>query len=111
MIETKEGVLVYGLKAEALLALIVTDQVMEKHGIKRCVLTSAADGEHSENSYHYGGDAIDIRDWYFDSDEQKEVVVAEIRARLTKEYDVVVESTHIHIEFDRRRAADLSGDW
>ena len=62
-------------------------------------ITSAADGKHMEGSKHYTGEAIDIRK--FDMKNVK-VVVEEIKEYLGKDYDVIEEKTHIHIELDRK---------
>jgi hypothetical protein len=73
------------------------------------VITSAADGTHSEGSHHKdkntpadGGWALDLRcskAWGF-SPEDQETIVEAMRAKLGHAYDVVLESTHLHIEKD-----------
>jgi hypothetical protein len=62
-------------------------------------ITSAKDGKHMKDSKHYSGEAIDIRK--FDMKNVK-VVVEEIKDYLGKDFDVVEEKTHIHIELDRK---------
>lgn len=62
-----------------------------------CVVTSAQDGVHKESSKHYEGKALDFRIWYVSNPSE---VAEMIRLRLGKHYDVVLESTHIHVELD-----------
>jgi hypothetical protein len=62
-------------------------------------ITSAVDGKHMKGSKHYRGEAIDIRK--FDMKNVK-IVVEEIKEYLGKDYDVIEEKTHIHIEYDKK---------
>ena len=91
----KPGVRVRGLKPEAVIALIVAKGVYEAHGYE-CVLTSGTDGSHSSGSYHYTGEAIDLRLPPADS----QLVRDELAERLGADYDVILESDHIHCEHD-----------
>ena len=59
------------------------------------VITSAYEGNHSESSLHYCNEAVDIRSW-----EKAGKVRDEIKRKLGRDYDVVVEPDHIHIEYD-----------
>jgi hypothetical protein len=99
----KPGVNPKGLRPEILIAVIVANEVWSLHG-HNLVITSITDGQHGENSYHYDGLAIDCRTHYFDGIDEIHEVARELRDRLGSLYDVVVEQTHIHIEFDERRA-------
>lgn len=65
-------------------------------------VTSLLDGEHSHTSLHYSGCAMDIRTRDLSEDEAKAAGKA-IKDRLGKHYDVIVESTHIHIEYQPRK--------
>lgn len=98
--ELKNGVKVHGLSNEIMLAVFVCIGVYEKYG-EELVITSITDGQHSGTSLHYSGNAIDIRTRYFD-EKEIEVVAGDIRSRLTGDYDIVVEKTHIHIEYQPR---------
>lgn len=60
-------------------------------------ITSAKDGIHMKNSKHYSGEAIDIRKLDM---KNVNVVVEKIKEYLGKNYDVINEKTHIHIEYD-----------
>ena len=98
-----------GLRPELLFALIVADQVYTEAGAEFTTVTSVNDGEHSHTSLHYAGAAADlrIRDPYtgesvFDGRTPEQVAGA-IRDRLGIDYDVILESTHIHIERQEKR--------
>ncbi|MCA9340424.1 MAG: hypothetical protein KDA17_05910 [Candidatus Saccharibacteria bacterium] len=103
----KPGVNPLRMRPEIVLAVIVANEVYALHG-RGLVVTSICDGVHSARSYHYAGLAIDCRTRYFDSAEQINDVAEEIRARLGEFYDVVIESDHLHIEFDENRAIDAA---
>lgn len=77
------------------------------------IITSAADGTHSEGSLHYtetgrfdGGQALDLRcaQWHGYPKEDRLEIERRLRQRLPAEYDVVGQSlghtSHIHIERD-----------
>lgn len=60
-------------------------------------ITSGNDGVHMENSKHYRNEAIDIR--------RRDMINAMKTAKIIKyvlgnNYDVILESDHIHIEYD-----------
>ena len=60
-------------------------------------VTSARDGKHMKGSKHYTGEAIDIRT----RDMVDEIGTAQVIKRyLGKDYDVIFEKDHIHIEYD-----------
>ncbi len=101
----KSGVNPLGMRPEILLAVIVANEVWAVHG-HNLVITSITEGQHSENSYHYKGLAIDCRTFYFQDDDEIHAVAEDLRARLGGFFDVVVEATHIHIEMDERRALE-----
>jgi hypothetical protein len=86
------------LKPQLLLALIIAEQVYQEENIE-LVITSLNDAIHMETSLHYDGGAADLRSYTL-SDPPK--TAAKIKARLNKHFDVVVESDHIHMEYQRR---------
>ncbi len=94
----KSSVKVKDLQPQILLAVMVANDVYRQHG-KELVITSCNDSRHGENSIHYKGNAVDIRTRYFEHQEKLEVC-REIQKRLIADFDVVVESNHIHIEYD-----------
>lgn len=77
------------------------------HGVTRQIMriTSTTDGTHMAGSKHYNGEAIDVgirssSTFQFFSKAIQIALVAAIKAVLGADYDVVLESDHIHIEYD-----------
>ena len=103
MIRFKQGTKVFGIRPEVVMAILVAEGVY-KTVSTGLVLTSVNDGRHSLTSLHYSGNAVDIRTRELDPDHIEEIG-EEIRQSLTSEYDVVVESDHIHIEFQPKRSS------
>jgi hypothetical protein len=79
---------------------MVADEIWRDLGAE-LVVTSLMEGEHRNGSKHYVGDAADLRSRYF-SEEKKLQAVRRLRASLGDDYDVVVHSTHIHCEYDKK---------
>jgi hypothetical protein len=96
--DIKPGASLAGLDIRMRPALIVANKVYADHG-KKLVITCGTDGSHSAGSYHYYGLAIDCRTNYF-SEAEIHSVAAAIRNDLSAPFDVVVEKTHLHIEYD-----------
>jgi hypothetical protein len=65
-----------------------------------CVVTSGRDGTHMAGSKHYGGDAIDLRTRHVKDNNTIAMIAQELQIVLGDDYDVVVEGTHIHVEYD-----------
>ena len=63
-----------------------------------CWITSAAEGTHKKGSLHYLGLALDFRTRDMTKAEKTALVGLVIEA-LTEEFDVVLEKTHLHIEY------------
>jgi len=63
------------------------------------VITSGREGTHSETSLHYEGKALDLRTRDLDADEV-ERYRWELASKLGADYDIVVEGSHIHVEYD-----------
>ncbi len=93
----KEGVKLAGLRPEMLVALMVANHVYASIG-KNVVVTSVMDGKHSRGSLHYVGFAFDLRINSLTASEIK-IVVHLLKLHLSSEFDVVLERTHIHVEF------------
>lgn len=64
------------------------------------VITSGADGRHSLTSLHYSGNALDLRRRNL---RNPEGVVERLKDTLGIDYDVILEATHIHVEYQPRR--------
>jgi hypothetical protein len=60
------------------------------------VISSTYEGNHSPSSLHYADLAIDFRL----PPRNVNIVVEELKRRLGKDYDILREVNHIHIEFD-----------
>ena len=65
-----------------------------------CVITSASDGKHGPNSLHYKGKALDLRTKNLRPEQVHPVYVALNEALSPGGFDVVLETDHIHVEFD-----------
>ena len=94
----KPGVTLDGLQLPMLWAIPVLANIyfqMDKHA----VITSGLDGTHSHNSLHYSGNALDWRTRHLES-KQKTDLARQAQDLLGPDYDVVLESTHLHVEYD-----------
>lgn len=95
----KDGVILNGLDIRMRHILVAADDVWSQFG-KELVVTCGLDGEHSAGSLHYYGLALDFRTNYFDPQTRFKVANA-LRKRLSSPcIEVIVESTHIHVEYD-----------
>lgn len=103
MVSFKKGVKVFGIRPEATLAIQVAALVFHSYGYP-CVVTSVVDGSHSLTSLHYSGAAVDLRIRHIQVAAQVREIVGHLKESLTDEYDVVLEETHIHIEFQPKRS-------
>ena len=96
--ELKNGVKLNGMKPEILLAIFTANRIWLNHA-KVLVVTEITGGKHGTGSLHYAGLAVDLRTKYFESEDEKSEVAQELRQALGENYDVVLEPTHIHVEF------------
>ena len=97
MLKVKKGVRIKGIETEALLALLTAQTVYAEKG-EEAVVTSVTDGMHMAGSLHHSGHAFDLRTRHLDA-ETATTIHREIERRLP-EYDAVLESDHLHIEYD-----------
>jgi uncharacterized protein YcbK (DUF882 family) len=95
--DIKPGVKVHGVSNEMVLCAVIVNSVFVSYGITP-VITSVCEGVHSKTSLHYTGDAIDFR--------RRDIpvktissLVHSLKQALGADYDVVLEKTHIHVEF------------
>jgi uncharacterized protein YcbK (DUF882 family) len=93
----KGGVRAHGVMPETVLGMMVAESVYRDNGYK-FVVTAIIEGGHSRASLHYIGAAFDCRINNMPASKWKGVA-DEIRARLGGDYDVVLEDTHIHVEW------------
>ena len=96
-ITIKPGVSIKGLEVQAAIAFLVACSIYRKYGYT-CRLTSGTEGKHSPGSLHYVGLAIDLGILTIPK-QMTETIYREITNSLGAEYDVVLESDHIHIEY------------
>lgn len=94
MIALKEGVRLLGIRPELVMAVFIVERIYDEAGWT-LIVTSVVDGQHMRNSLHYVGAAFDFNPPQRD--------VAHFRAlianALGSDYDVVIESDHMHIEW------------
>jgi hypothetical protein len=98
MVRLKPGVEVRGLKPEMALAALIVAGVYSSEG-HDCTITSGRDGQHMRGSRHYWGHALDFRTRNVPN-EKRPALAEAVREALGGEFDVVLESTHLHVEFD-----------
>lgn len=103
----KTGVSILGVRSELVLGMFIASSVYRMLMLGVMVITSVTDGRHSRTSLHYLALAFDIRtrdesgvQW---PKSEKYGVAKALREALGEDFDVVVERTHIHIEYQPKR--------
>lgn len=91
-----------GVRPETVIAMVVADSIWKKYGAE-AVITSLIDSEHSRNSLHYSGQAFDLRSRNLTKPSPLMNAVAELKEALGKDFDVVLERDHVHVEFQPHR--------
>lgn len=94
----KDGVRLQGINPVMVIADAVVASCFE-HAGAYCMITSCTDGPHSDQSLHYAGLALDYRTNHI-TPALAEGVAHLARERLGDGFDVVLEQTHIHVEYD-----------
>jgi hypothetical protein len=94
---TKPGALL-STRPEMDYARRILARIWTAHGYQLTV-TSGLDSTHSAESLHYEGLAEDYRTRDV-APSQLSGMVSEARAILGRDYDVVLESDHLHVEYD-----------
>lgn len=97
-IRFKSGVSLEKLTPQLTLALVMTQEVLDWYRSDLTV-TSLDDGKHSTVTLHGKGRAFDFRIWDVHEAVREDMVVA-LRERLGREFDVVLEPDHCHVEWD-----------
>ena len=95
----KEGASIQGLNIRMRPVLIAADKLWKKFN-EELVVTCGLDGNHSAGSLHYYGLAVDLRINYF-TENQMRSAANELRVILGNSFDVVLHSTHIHVEYQQ----------
>jgi hypothetical protein len=98
-VRLKDGVIIAGLHIKMRPVLIAAEDVWRDLGRQEVVITSALDGCHSAASLHPYGRAVDLRTRVLRGIDVA-LAVDMLRERLGDDYDVVLEPTHIHVEYD-----------
>ena len=105
MLYLKPGVRITGMRPEILLAAVAAMEVYKAAG-RDLTITACVDGRHTTGSLHYAGAAIDLRTRDFPpADGEK--VLAQIKACMGNDFDVLLEEDHIHIEFQPKQPLSL----
>jgi uncharacterized protein YcbK (DUF882 family) len=94
----KEGVRLQGVQWQMFDAAVKVEDVYSRYG-HELTITSGSDGQHSAKSLHYKGLALDIRTRNVPPS-QLPKIERDIKQALGKDYDVVYEGDHFHIEYD-----------
>jgi hypothetical protein len=97
--KVKEGVILNGLKIEMRKVLVLAEKLWMDNG-HELVITAGLDGVHSAGSLHPFGYALDFRINYFDIETIKRID-EKMKNELGEDYDVVLHSTHIHVEYQK----------
>ena len=95
----KKGVKVFGIRPELAAALTVIASCYSDYNNTECVVTSITDGQHGSHSHHYKGYACDLRIKNV-PEGMHQRLRDHIANSLGDEFQVILESNHIHVEFD-----------
>tara|TARA_Y100000114_G_scaffold50443_2_gene46041 strand:- start:2717 stop:3037 length:321 start_codon:yes stop_codon:yes gene_type:complete len=103
MLKIKDDTVQVDFYLQILFAIIVAKEVYDKYTTD-LVITSGSErsAKHSPTSLHYSGMAVDIRTRNL-PEGTKEEVYSLIKEALNVDYDVILHSTHIHIEYQPKR--------
>jgi len=101
MMKLKPGVKLASLQPQMAVASLVVAGCFTAIGAD-CVITSGSDSRHSTTSLHYAGAALDFRTRDLD-EYSAELVATAAKENLGEDFDVVLEDTHLHVEYQPRR--------
>ena len=94
----KKGVSLVGIQLPMRKVFKHADRIWKKYE-DELVITSCTDGVHSAASYHPFGYALDLRTRNF-SHETARSAADKLRCKLGHCYTVILESDHIHVQFN-----------
>ena len=101
MLMLKPDVRITGLRSEIILAIVIAERAYAEIGCE-LMLTSGIEGQHSAGSLHYTGCAVDLRTLNVPAGKLPPLV-EKIRAALGPDFDVVLESNHLHVELQPKQ--------
>jgi len=105
MIKLKDDTVnIWGLQVEMQPVLKWAERIWKDKG-HDAVVTCGRDSLHSWGSLHYYGYAVDLRasvDWGYDAFVIEKIADA-LRQVLGEDYQVIIHSTHIHVEYDKAK--------
>ena len=101
----KPGVSCEGVSLNGIKIICAANETWHDCGFGHATVTAITDGDHMTGSKHDDGDAVDFRtrddvggdQW---SPTVKTMLRDALKNRLGKDFDVVVEGSHIHAEYD-----------
>lgn len=96
------------IRPEIFSAIATAADVWENFGASELIVTSLCDGAHRQGSFHYTGDAADIRTKNLPSSAAKRNARDLLAGRLGKDFDVILEdlggaNEHMHVEHDEHK--------
>lgn len=103
----KRGCNLKYMHPEIAYAMGVARSLYIKYGYE-LVVTSGNDSIHSKNSLHYQNKAIDLRTKNISVKGKEDLIITDLKFILEKEgFDVILETDHIHIEYDPKQGEQL----
>lgn len=97
----KAGVDISRLNPEIRRTLTVLSKIYKVRAEQEIIITSTYEGNHLPSSLHYHNDAIDLR--WPEGEARRKELINRIREAVGKDFDVVPELNHIHIEYDPKK--------
>jgi len=79
--------------------LDVIDSIFQRNGAGESVITSTYEGSHRCSSKHYSNEALDLRRRNIRPNVLADIV-DELKSQLGGDYFVLLENTHIHIQYN-----------
>ncbi len=107
MISLKQSVRIRNPFVAMAVMISIVHESYKELGVE-AIITSNADGLHSHNSLHWMGFALDWRTNHLNNDLDRKLVSDRIRSRLGVDFDVVLESDHLHTEWHPKGPIPIS---